>query len=149
VSDYTRRMYDRTAADWRTASDAAGMAGATVVAIPVTQMSVLLFGYEQLKAERQAAIALINGTFEDRGIHPLVSADLLHALGALDRDQLGDTYREHGATLPEEEAEPETQMWEIAVQVPRGEAGDVCRAVELVAGAAVCRAWPAVSEGTK
>ncbi|MFC3984938.1 hypothetical protein [Streptosporangium jomthongense] len=77
----SRATYDRTAANWARVVQAVREAGGEAVTMPVLHLALIGHGYQQLHAERAAALALLE-MWERRGVLlPADVAEMRHALG--------------------------------------------------------------------
>lgn len=82
-----RRFVNDIAARWRTACDAIRGAGGEQVTIPATDLSVLLFGYEQLRKERNAGLKLTDDWARSGMLDNTGEAAMSHALGVISDEE--------------------------------------------------------------
>ncbi len=88
-----REMYDRTAAEWRTVCDATRTAGGSTVAIPTLHLSLILHGHEQLKAERDAVLKVIDDWNRSALVDRIAVLRAWHALGVISDEEWGGHLR--------------------------------------------------------
>ncbi|MET8334422.1 hypothetical protein [Streptosporangium canum] len=82
----SRESYDRAADDWRRVADAARRAGGSDVALPVGHLQLILHGYEQLQAERAAALEVLGGWHRQGLLDTTAVLGMQRALGVISQE---------------------------------------------------------------
>lgn len=90
------RAADRIAADWQDVVDAVRKAGGDAVVISALDLSLLLTGFAQYRAERNAALAELEAMEKTGAVDDLVLLDMRRALGVIDQEQYVQALRQSG-----------------------------------------------------
>lgn len=128
----SREMYDRTAKEWRAASDAVRMAGGDITAIPTRHLTLILLGYEQMRTERTAALALLAAWEEQGVVDQATGAAMRHALGALNDEQYASIARDAAQEPPATQFFVDTTREGCADHIPV--ADGACRGCAIAQG---------------